>query len=115
MRDVGRKYRSLSEELKKEVEAAKLALEKRVDEGQQSTAASGDSDIVNELRQQVEKLTQVRRSGYTMCSTLILCLLPGQVVVVLGTYPLTSRVSSSALSNVQLIIIPWDGASTPHA
>ena len=64
MRDVGRKYRSLSEELKKELEelrAAKLALEKRVEEGQQSasSAASSDIDTINELRQQVDKLTQV--------------------------------------------------------
>ena len=69
LREVGRKYRSLSEELKKEVEelrAAKLALERRVEEGQQSAsaAASGDSDTVNELKQQVEKLTQVSGRVY---------------------------------------------------
>ena len=67
--------RSLSEELKKEVEelrAAKLALERRVEEGQQSAsaAASSDSDTVNELKQQVEKLTQV--SGQVYYSNILL-------------------------------------------
>ena len=75
LREVGRKYRSLSEELKKEVEelrAAKLALERRVEEGQQSAsaAASSDSDTVNELKQQVEKLTQV--SGQVYYSNILL-------------------------------------------